>query len=105
MFSRAVFGTEGVIADSDHLVGAMIITVAVCAMAEVARPLRFLNVLFGLWLIFAPWLVFDAANQPAIWSNVICGLIVVALSLPRDRNSRRVGKGCVGTCRSRWSPD
>src|SRR3546814_17395931 len=87
MFSRAVFGTEGVIADSDHLVGAMIITVAVCAMAEVARPLRFLNVLFGLWLIFAPWLVFHAATPPAIWSKVICGLTVVALRLPRGRRS------------------
>src|SRR5437867_3722539 len=39
MFSRVIFGTEGAIADSDHLVGALVITLAVCAMAEVARPL------------------------------------------------------------------
>src|SRR3546814_8652098 len=50
MFSRLVLGTEPPLADSDHLVGALVITVAVIAMAEVARPLRFLNVAFGLWL-------------------------------------------------------
>jgi hypothetical protein len=57
MFSRLVFGTAGAVANSDHLVGALVITLAVCAMAEVARPLRFINILFGLWLIVAPWLL------------------------------------------------
>ncbi len=54
MFSRAIFGTEGLMADNDHLIGAMVITIAVCATAEVARPLRFLNILLGLWLVAAP---------------------------------------------------
>jgi nucleoside-diphosphate-sugar epimerase len=43
-----------------YLIGALLITVAVCAMAEVARPLRFINLLFGLWLITAPWLLAGA---------------------------------------------
>src|SRR3546814_19145527 len=43
MFSRLAFGTEPPMADSDHLVGALVITVAVRAMAEVARPLPFIN--------------------------------------------------------------
>ena len=54
MFSRLVLGTEGITANNDHLVGALIITIVVCAMAEVARPLRFLNLLLGLWFIAAP---------------------------------------------------
>ena len=41
MFSRLIFASEPPMADSDHLVGALIVTVAVIAMAEVARPLRF----------------------------------------------------------------
>lgn len=57
MFSRLVLGTGGITANNDHLVGALIITIAVCAMAEVARPLRFLNLLLELWLIAAPWLL------------------------------------------------
>jgi hypothetical protein len=86
MVSRLVFGTEGAMANSDHLVGALVITVAVCAMAEVARPLRFINLLFGLWLIAAPWLLVDR-TAGAAWNDVASGLIIIALSLPRGRRS------------------
>jgi nucleoside-diphosphate-sugar epimerase/uncharacterized membrane protein len=86
MFSPAIFGTEGAIADSDHLVGAMIITIAVCALAEVARPLRFINILFGLWLISAPWLL-AGADEGATLNDVIAGALVIGLSLPRGQRS------------------
>ena len=86
MFSRVIFGTEGAIADSDHLVGALVITLAVCAMAEVARPLRLINLLFGLWLIRAPWLL-AGATVSATWNDIMAGLLVIGLSLPRGRRS------------------
>lgn len=86
MFSRVTFGTEGAIADSDHLVGALIITIAVCAMAEVARPLRFLNLLFGLWLTMAPWLL-DGSMAGADLNDVVAGILVIGLSLPRGTRS------------------
>lgn len=82
MFSRLVFGTEAGIADSDHLVGALIITVAVCAMAEVGRPLRFINIMFGVWLIAIHWFL-EGGNSAATWNDVIAGLLVIGLSLPR----------------------
>ena len=47
MFSPAVFGTQGSAANSDHLAGALVVTVAVIATAEVARAGRFINALFG----------------------------------------------------------
>jgi len=87
MFTRLIFGTEPPMADSDHLVGALIITVAVIAMAEVARPLRFLNVGFGLWLLAAPWLL-EGASVTASWTGVLTGLAVIALSLPRGKLSK-----------------
>ena len=86
MFSRVVFVTEGAMANSDHLVGALLITVAVCAMAEVARPLRFISVLLGLWLMAAPWLVGGGAADAA-WNDTIVGLLVSGLNLPRGRRS------------------
>ena len=86
MFSRLVFGTTGFIADNDHLVGAMVITVAVCAMAEVVRPLRFLNVAFGAWLVAMPWLTTGASTAASV-NEVIVGLLVIGLSLPRGRRS------------------
>ncbi|MCT7377431.1 SPW repeat domain-containing protein [Chelativorans salis] len=87
MFSRLVFGTEPPMADSDHLVGALIITVAVMAMAEVGRPLRFINVAFGLWLIAAPWLLTGGGTLAAA-HGVVTGLILIALSLPRGARSK-----------------
>lgn len=87
MFSPAIFGTQGALADSDHLVGAMIITIAVIAMAEVARPLRFLNVPFGLWLVAALWLLQGATIEAGL-SGVVSGLLVVGLNLPRGRRSK-----------------
>ncbi len=86
MFSRLAFGTVPPMADSDHLVGALIITVAVIAMAEVARALRFVNVGFGLWLIAAPWLM-SGANSIAAWASVVVGVAMIVLSLPRGRRS------------------
>src|SRR5262245_58405933 len=57
MSSRLVFGSVPPLADSDHVVGALVVTVAVIATGEVGRALRFINVLFGLWLVAAPWLL------------------------------------------------
>jgi hypothetical protein len=86
MFSRLVFGTAGVIANSGRLAGAMIITIVVCAMAEVARPLRLLNLAFGPWLIAAPWLI-AGATTGATLNDVVAGVVVSSLSLPRERRS------------------
>lgn len=82
MLTRPVFGTSGPMANGDHLVGALTITVAVIATAEVARPLRFVNALFGAWLVAAPWLL-SGATATATWASVAMGLALVALSLPR----------------------
>ncbi|MEX0408807.1 NAD-dependent epimerase/dehydratase family protein [Aquibium sp. LZ166] len=86
MFSRLVFGTEPPMADSDHLVGALILTVAVIAMAEVARPLRFINIAFGFWLIGAPWFLLGISGI-ATANSVVVGLFVIGLSLPRGARS------------------
>ncbi len=87
MFTRLLFGTTGALANSDHLVGALLVTVAVIAMAEVARPLRFLNVAFGMWLVAAP-LLLDGSTPLGSWADVVAGLAIVVLSLPRGKRSR-----------------
>jgi hypothetical protein len=87
MFSKLLFATKDAIANSDHLSGAMIITIAVCATAEVARPPQFLNVAFGLWLLAAPWLL-PGATTGAVLNDVAAGSLVIALSLQRGRISK-----------------
>jgi uncharacterized membrane protein len=82
MFTRVLFGTEPPMADSDHVVGALVITVSFIAVAEVARPVRFINALFGLWLIAAPWLL-SGHTQLAAWASIAAGIALIALSLPK----------------------
>lgn len=86
MFSRLPFGTRPPLADSDHLVGALVITTAAIAAAEVARPLRFFNAISGAWLVIAPWLLSGGALAGAA-STIVVGLLLIGLSLPRGRRS------------------
>ena len=86
MLSRAIFGNAMPLAGSDHLVGALVLTTAVIAWAEVARPIRFLNIGFGLWLIVAPW-VLSGGTVAGSMIGVLSGIALVALSLPRGKRS------------------
>jgi nucleoside-diphosphate-sugar epimerase/uncharacterized membrane protein len=85
--SRSVFGNEAAMANSDHLLGALVLTTAVIGWAEVARPLRFLNVIFGLWLVVAP-LLLSGGTVAGSFFGIAAGITLVALSLPRGRRSK-----------------
>ena len=87
MFTRLAFDTQGAMASSDHLIGALVITVAIIATAEVARALRFLIVAFGLWLVIAAF-VLEGASTTAAITSVVIGLALAALSLPRGRRTQ-----------------
>ena len=86
MLTRLTLGTEGALANSDHLMGALTITVAVIATAEVARLLRFVNAAFGAWLVAAPFLL-EGGSGLAAAIGVGLGLALIALSVPRGRRS------------------
>ena len=90
MFAPAALGSTGVAAHSDHLVGALIVTVAVIALADVGRATRFLNLLLGAWVIAAPWLL-GGATAASRWSDTIGGALVILLSLPRGPVGERYG--------------
>ena len=82
LVAPAVFGSEGTAAaNGDRIFGALVITVAMISLAEVTLPLRFLNVAFGGWIVAQPWLLGAPGNQ--VWSDVLVGLLVIALSFPR----------------------
>src|SRR5665648_1273906 len=90
MFAPSVLGSGGMAAHSDHLVGALTLTVAVIALSEVGRATRFVNVLFGAWMIASPWLL-DGATTGATWSDAIAGVLVIVLSIPRGPVGERYG--------------
>ncbi|HYC95983.1 MAG TPA: vitamin K epoxide reductase family protein, partial [Sphingomicrobium sp.] len=86
MLTRLTISTTGSMADSDHLMGALTITVAVIATAEVARLLRFINALFGAWLVAAPFLL-EGGSVLATPVSIALGIALIALSIPRGRPS------------------
>jgi hypothetical protein len=90
MFTRALLGATGPMANSDHLVGALVFTVSVAAFSEVVRPVRALNALAGGWLLIAPWLLAGATAAGAAGSMAV-GVLLVLLSLPRGPMRRRFG--------------
>src|SRR3546814_20222476 len=47
MLTRMILGSEGAMANSDHVVGARVLTVAIIATAAVARALRSINEIGG----------------------------------------------------------
>ena len=82
MAAPAVFGTRAAAANSDYIVGALITTTAVLAMAEVTRAARFMNVLFAVWVLVAPWLL-TGAPPAAQWGAAAVGIALIGLSLRR----------------------
>jgi hypothetical protein len=82
MFAPAVFGTTGTAADADHLLGTLLVTGSVILLAEVARPFRWLNSLFGLAVAVSPVLI-SGTNSLSIFNEVVVGFAVIGLNLPR----------------------
>ncbi|MGH8075777.1 MAG: vitamin K epoxide reductase family protein, partial [Lysobacter sp.] len=81
MLTRLTLDASGSMANADHLIGALVITVSVSALAEVGRALRLINIVFGVALLITPF-VFDASVLQMV-AGIACGAALIALSLPR----------------------
>ena len=90
MSTPALLGTSGWAANIDYLAGALVVTWSVIAFGEVARPVRFCNILVGLGLIAATLLV-SGGTELSRWSDVVTGLTVAGLSVRRGRIESRFG--------------
>ena len=89
LFTRLTLGAAGSMANTDHVIGSLVLTVVSLAAAEVARPLRYLNVSLGVALLAAPFLV-EASTAGTI-NSLVCGAALVALSLRRGPIRERYG--------------
>jgi hypothetical protein len=100
MFAPAAFGSAGAMADSDHLVGALVVVVSVISLAEVARPGRFLNLLLGAFLVTVPWWL-EGGSSLARANSALIGVAIILLGLPLGRIRDHYGSfdGPV-----RWTP-
>jgi hypothetical protein len=90
MFTRLTLGAEGGMADADHLIGALALTIVSLAAAEVARPLRLLLVPLGVALLVTPFVL--QANAGGTAASILCGIGLILLSLRRGPIGQRYGR-------------
>ena len=89
LFTRVTLGAEGAMANADHLVGSLALTVISVAAAEVARPVRYLNVPLGAALLVTPFAY--GADTMATAASLACGVALIALSMRRGPIRERYG--------------
>ena len=81
MFSRLTVGADGTMANADHLIGALALTVISLAAAELSRALRFLLIPLGAALLITPFIYNADAVQTIV--GMACGVALIGLSLRR----------------------
>lgn len=89
LFTRPALGAFGNLADADHLIGSLALTIISIASAEVARPVRFLILPLGAALCVAPFLY--GADQTGTIVRIALGLALIGLSIPRGKIKGRYG--------------
>ncbi|WP_022697826.1 vitamin K epoxide reductase family protein [Euryhalocaulis caribicus] len=89
MFTRLTLGAEGMMANADHLIGSLVITASIIALAESARPVRFMNAGLGVALILTP-LILGVPSVQTI-AGIVAGLVLIALSFRRGAVTRTYG--------------
>jgi hypothetical protein len=81
MLTRLTLGADGGMANADHLIGSLVVTVSVIACAEVARSVRLLNIVLGAALLITP-LVYETSGAQ-LFASIACGVALIALVLSR----------------------
>ena len=89
LFTRLWPGVEGNLAHAHHVIGSLVLTVVSIAAAEVARPVRWLNLLLGAGLMASPFLF--PADTTALLVSVVAGAALMALSTRRGPVYQRYG--------------
>lgn len=89
LFTRPLLAATGALANADHVIGSLTLTVISLAAAEVARPVRYLNIVLGAALILAPFITGASADDIIV--RGLLGAALIALSLRRGPVRSRYG--------------
>lgn len=89
MFTRLTLDAGTNMANADHLIGSLVLTVAITALAESARASRFFIIPLGAALLVTPF--FYDTSIASLISSIFCGLLLIVFSLPRGAIHNRYG--------------
>ncbi|MEI6531683.1 MAG: vitamin K epoxide reductase family protein [Chlamydiota bacterium] len=88
--SPAVLHLTGLAANNNHIFGALIAVFSIIAWAEVARGLRYANILIAGWIIISVWLL-DIYNTLALVNNILAALALIFLSVRKGHIKESYG--------------
>lgn len=91
MVAPPVLGYTGSAATNDRVIGPIIASFAIIAMAGATRPVRRANTALGGWLLVAPWLL--GYGTAATVNSLVVGVLVIAASLVRGEVKDTFGGG------------
>ena len=83
---------------NDYIVGPVVVSFAVIAIAETTRALRWGNVALGMWLVVAP--LFLRYDRTVAIQSVLLGIVIAGLSVVRAPVHERLGGGWAAL----WNP-
>jgi hypothetical protein len=86
-----MLGYEGIARVSHLIVGPIVASVSLIAISDVARELRWVNLLLGAWLVFSAVVI--EHSQLALFTGVAIGMALAALSIVRGSINQRLGGG------------
>jgi hypothetical protein len=91
MAAPAVLDYAGAARTNDRIVGPIVASLAVIAIWETTRSLRWANLPLGGWLLIAPWVLGYPAD--ATWNSLVVGALLLALGLVRGPVNGHFGGG------------
>ena len=78
--------------DNGHIIGPLIISFTVISLSESTRNVKWLNLLLGAWLIFAPWILGYDEMAPFV-SDYAVGLMNLILVLVKSSRKHSFAGG------------
>lgn len=91
MCAPTILGLAHPAADSNYIVGPLVVTFSIIAMSEVTRALRFVNIVLAIALFTAPYWLLGFSSLGTI-NNHIVGALIVLLSLRKGKILEQYGK-------------
>jgi hypothetical protein len=62
------------------IVGVVLAVLALATLSAFAEWEEWANLVLGVWLIISPWILGFAANMDAMWTHVVMGVLIAAVS-------------------------
>ena len=91
MTSPSVLGFDGAARTNTLIIGPIALSMAVIAIWEIGRELRWVNVAIGAWLLVSP-LILGYETEPLI-NSMVAGVLLIGFSLIRGTVSGKYGGG------------